>query len=251
MSSVWLKTIPCAFSAMLLCSTIAIAQSEIAATTLTLNGSAKLGTGLLGGPVIWLTPAQQYQAGTAFTTKKIAFGARYIFGTFFMFQMINPNSQASDGMTFVIQTESASALGGDGGALGYVGITPSVAVEFDTWNNGGGFDINDNHAAILTNGQRNDIDPQTPYGVTNCQPTTGQFGCMNNGHIWSVWIDYDGTNLNVAIADNSIKRPANLISYPIDIPALLGPNGAFVGFGAGTGFGYEDHFVFGWRFLLG
>ena len=69
------KTILCASSAMLLLSGMAMAQSDIPATALTLNGSAKLGTGLFGGTVIGLTPAQQYQASTAFTTKQVAFGA--------------------------------------------------------------------------------------------------------------------------------------------------------------------------------
>lgn len=220
------KAVVCTFSALLLFSATASAQNATAAPVLTLNGSAKLVTGLFGYPVIWLTPAEQYQAGSAFTTRKIAFGPRFVFGTFFQFQMINPDSQASDGMAFVIHTEGPSAIGSDGGSLGYGGITPSIAVEFDTWQNQ--WDINDNHVAILTDGQMNDIDPQTPYGVTDCQPTTGQFGCMNNGHIWSVWIDYDGTNLNVAVADDSFKRPANLISYPIHIPAILGSDEAFI-----------------------
>jgi len=156
---------------------------------------------------------------------------------------------ASDGMTFVLQTQGATALGANGGNLGYAGagpngsggITPSVAVEFDTWQNSP-FDINDNHVAILTNGVLNDLDPQTPYGVTNCQPT-GAFGCMSNGDVWSVWINYDGTNLNVAVADNSTTRPANLISYPIDIASILGQSSAFVGFTAGNGLGYENHYI--------
>lgn len=41
--------------------------------------------------------------------------------------------------------------------------------------------------AILSNGQLNDTDSQTPYGQTKCQ-LTGAFGCMNNGDVWSVWI---------------------------------------------------------------
>ena len=120
-------------------------------------------------------------------------------------------------------------------------------MEFDDWRND--WDTNDNHVSVLTNGLMNDLDPQTPYGQVNCQPSTGQFGCMNNGHVWSVWIDYNGRNLNVAVADNSIHRPENLISYPIDIPAILGTGTPYIGFTAGTGYGYQDHFVFNWRGL--
>jgi hypothetical protein len=71
----------------------------------------------------------------------------------------------------------------------------SVALEFDTWQNSL-YDVNNNDAAILTRGQLNDTDAQTPYGVTNCQPKG--FGCMNNGDVWSAWIDYDGTRHRLA-----------------------------------------------------
>jgi hypothetical protein len=216
-------------------------------TDLTLNGSAKIVTGPQGGSVLWLTPAQQSQAGSVFTTNSVAFNSTYSFSTFFQFQMTDPGYYgASDGMTFTLQTESATALGANGGNLGYAGITPSVAVEFDTWQNS--FDINANHLAVLTNGQMNDLDPKTPYGVTNCQPSTGVFGCMSNGDIWSVWIDYDGTALHVAIADKSTTRPADLLNYPVDIPSILGQSSAFIGFTAGTGAGYQNHVIANWYF---
>jgi hypothetical protein len=142
-----------------------------ATSDLTLNVSAKIVTGPQGASVLWLTPAQEGQAGSAFTTNSVAFSPKYIFSTFFQFQMTDPGpGGASDGMTFTLQTESATALGANGGDLGYLGITPSVAVELNTWQNAP-FDINDNDVAVLTNADITGLDPQTPYGVTNCQPT--------------------------------------------------------------------------------
>jgi hypothetical protein len=122
--------------------TTALAFSDPAAARgLTFNGSAKTLTGPNGGSVLWLTPAEQYQAGAAFTTNSIVFNPRYAFGTFFQFKMTDPGSiGASDGMTFTLQTETASAVGGNGVDLGYAGIPPSVAVEFDTAQNS--WDIN-------------------------------------------------------------------------------------------------------------
>ncbi len=252
-----LKAILHALAAMLLFATVTAAQTAMNTSALTFNGSAKLLTLSGGGSALWLTPAQNQQAGSVFTTNPTVFDPEYQFSAFFQFQMTDPGpGGASDGMTFVLQAESATALGGQGGCLGYAGspavgrcgpkpgsIMPSIAVEFDTW---GGY--NDNHVGILTNGEFLEIDPQTPYGVTNCQPT-GAFGCMSNGDVWSVWIDYDGTYLNVALADDSTTRPANIISYPIDIPTLfLGKNSAFVGFTAGTGGGYENHYILDWQF---
>ncbi|HVN02835.1 MAG TPA: L-type lectin-domain containing protein [Bryobacteraceae bacterium] len=243
-----------AFSAILFCTGISAAQDPAANTGWTLNGSAilkKVPDG--GGYRIRLTANQTFQAGSAFLTAPIAFGNGNTFSYSFQFQMTDPNSQASDGMTFVLQTAGPTALGANGGCLGYAGsgsdcvspytggIMPSVAVEFDTWQNSP-FDLNDNHVAILTNGQLDDTDPQTPYGVTNCQPA-GAFGCMNNGDVWSVWINYDGASLHVALADDSSNRPPDLIDYPIDIPGILGGSSAYIGFSAGTGAGDENHYV--------
>ncbi len=238
---------------MLLWAASSAAQVTTSVPGWTLNGSAiieKLPDG--GGYRLRLTPNQTGQAGSAFLSKPIAFHTGNTFSYFFQFQMTDANFQASDGMTFVLQTEGPTALGGNGGCLGYAGsgsncppytggIMPSVAVEFDTFQNNP-YDINDNHVAILTGGQLNDMDPQTPYGVTNCQPT-GAFGCMNNGDVWSIWIDFDGTSLHVAVADDSDRRPANLIDYPIDIPGILDHSSAYIGFTAGTGAGDENHYV--------
>jgi len=60
----------------------------------------------------------------------------------------------ADGIAFVIQP-LASDLGGTGGGLGYAGISPSVAVEFDTWNNYFSGTAS-NHAAVIFDG--------VPYG---------------------------------------------------------------------------------------
>jgi hypothetical protein len=226
---------------------LATAMASDATTALTVNGSAKIETGAQDS-VLWLTPADSNQAGSAFTTNAVAFGPRYLFATFFQFQMTNSGgSGAADGIVFVLQTDGATALGGTGGNEGYGGITPSVGVEFDTYYNAG-IDINDNHVAILTDGQLNDADSQTPYGVTNCQPPTGVFGCMANGDVWSVWIDYDGASIHVALADNSTTRPADLISYPIDIRSVLGQDSAFVGFTAATAGGWDNHLIAHWQF---
>jgi hypothetical protein len=236
---------------MLFCGSVSGGQDTANTFTFTLNGSATTTTHD-GLPVLELTPALSYQAGSAFTASPVVLDSEYKFAIVFQFQMAR-GSGAADGMTFVLQTEGPTALGGDGGCLGYggasaectapvTGITPSVAVEFDTYENSP-VDINDNHVAILTDGQINDLDPQTPYGVTDCVPA-GTFGCMANGDVWTVWIDYNGTNLNVALADNSTTRPPSLISYPIDLASILGQNSVYFGFTAGTGAIYQKHWVF-------
>jgi hypothetical protein len=73
-------------------------------------------------------------------------------------------------------------------------------------------------------------------------------GCMANGHLWSVWIDYDGSALHVALADNSVDRPADLINFPVTLGSALKSAAAYVGFTAGTGGGYENQDIISWQY---
>ena len=81
------KTILQALAVMLLCAAIAFAQDATSAGPWTLNGSAtlqKLPGG--GGYRLRLTPNQTGQAGSAFLTSPIPFGADYKFGVYFQFR---------------------------------------------------------------------------------------------------------------------------------------------------------------------
>ena len=79
------------------------------------------------------------------------FGANVSFSTVFSFEILSRGGLAggADGLTFTVQT-NANNVGGIGGGLGYQGIGNSVAVEFDTYDNGefGG----SNHVGIDVNG---------------------------------------------------------------------------------------------------
>ena len=68
---------------------------------------------------------------------------------------LGSNISGADGIAFVLQPLS-SDQGGEGGGIGYAGIDPSVAVEFDTWNNGTS-GTTSNHAAVIFDG--------VPYGT--------------------------------------------------------------------------------------
>jgi hypothetical protein len=221
-----------------------------------------------GQTVLRLTPAAAGQGGAAWSTNSIAFATGAdTFSTYFQFQITNPGGYApADGIVFVVQTTSNS-VGGNGGSIGYGGVTPSVGIEFDTFLNPG-WDPNNNHVGIDIDGGANvpgtltSLVTASPGGVTNCLSPVGVPNCMANGDVWSVWIDYDGTNLSVALADNSTVRPANIITFPINVPCVLAggtvggtgcpttPSTAFVGFTAGTGAGYETQDVLDWTYTV-
>lgn len=206
---------------------------------LQLNGDA-----VQAGSALRLTSANYYQSGSAFSTNSISLANDASFSSAFKFQITNSGGSSdgisgADGLVFVVQTVSNTA-GGAGGGIGYQGLTNSVGVEFDTWNNGGWDDYNGNHVGINLGGN---IDSYAQRAVS----TT-----MNNGSVWSAWVDYNGSTdqLEVRLAEGSnALRPTDIyLSYTVDLTQILGTTNAFVGFTSGTGAAYGNHDVLAWQF---
>jgi len=154
------------------------------------------------------------------------------FTTAFTFQVrpgvINP-PRLADGFTFTIQGNSLSALGGEGGGLGYFGIRNSVAVKFDLIKDGG------NETGLYTDGHF----PGTPA------PGSGDVVVSLNGtgidllnqNPKRVVLSYDGTTLTETITD-LITSATFPTSYTVDIPSkvvLDSSNLFYLGFTGGTG----------------
>jgi legume-like lectin family protein/PEP-CTERM motif-containing protein len=202
---------------------------------LVLNGNAAA----VGG-VLRLVPATFNQGGSAFSQATINASN---FSTAFQYRLTNPggccdlSGQAgADGFVFVVQNVSSS-IGSTGGGLGYQGIGSSAGVEFDTWNNGAGFsDFNSNHLGIDTNGNIASI-------IT--APVSPDF---DNGQIWTGWVDYDGTTLEVRTNTTGIRPLLPNLALAINIPALLGGTTAYVGFTAGTGAAFANHDILNWTY---
>lgn len=212
---------------------------------LTLNGSAaSIGNPILvdGHYVLRLTNNLS-QSGTAFLTDAVTLQDESSFSTFFSFQISNPlgisdsDGQGADGLVFVVQTQ-ANNVGGAGGGIGYQGISPSVGIEFDTWDNGPVDGYNGNHVGIDINGS---IDSVLRQNVT---PR------MNDGSIWYSWVDYDGVNDNLEVRLSQVaERPDDaLLSYSVDLATQLGTADAFIGFTSGTGAAGGFHDIRSWQF---
>ena len=175
---------------------------------LQLNGSATVAT-TTDGQVLQLTPATRDQAGSAFLKNPVSLGNRASFSTFFSFRLSRGGGlvdvdgvRGADGIVFVVQT-LANNVGSSGGGLGYMNISNSVGIEFDTWYNAGdpafdpqlppgqhnpnGTTGDGNHVAINFNG--NLVDPLYAH-VTDP---------LNNGNVWYAWIDYKGVTENLEL----------------------------------------------------
>lgn len=204
---------------------------------LTLNGSAAA-TVTGDGTVLRLVPATFNQSGSAFSSTTINAAT---FSTAFAFRLtdrggISDGIQVgADGFTFVVQPVSSS-IGGGGGGLGYAGVSPSVAVEFDTFWNGGAGEPNSNHIGIDVNGSVSSV------------ASVGISPDFDDGNLWYAWIDYDGTTLEVRAGQSATRPLAATLSHAIDIQAIIGTSTAYVGFTAGTGAAYANHDIVSWEY---
>jgi len=204
---------------------------------LTLNGSAAaVNDG--SRDVLRITPAINSQGGSFFSTSTINLASNASFSSKFVFNINNPHFGGADGLVFVVQTQGNN-VGGIGGGIGYQGITPSLGVEFDTWNNGGGDGFNANHVGVNLNGSTSSVarynDP----------------GSFEDGNDRFVWVDYNGITQDLEIRLNTIDlRPGSaVLSYAsLDLQTLLGTPNAFVGFTSGTGAANANHDIVSWEF---
>ena len=216
---------------------------------LTLQGAANISN---EPGILQLTPAISMLSGAAWLANPITLGAGGSFSTSFQMQISKVGGVgAADGITFFLGANT-TGLGKTGGTMGYSsGPKNSFAIEFDTYNNGAPQDINGNHVAVDLRGALNNFAANTPYGVTTCAPGNLINGCMANGNIWDVAIDYDGLTkkLNVYVTDSAIGSPFHVINnYTLDAIGILGTSTVYAGFTGATGGGYEQQDILSWTF---
>lgn len=132
----------------------------------------------------------------------------------------------ADGIAFVIQALSNNE-GSLGGGIGYAGISPSLAIEFDTWWNSRYDPTQEDHVALIANGE-----PMVLSAHSNYIPYAG-VGNLEDGQWHPIMINWDGTDkiLSLSLDGESI------FSTTLDIPALFfdGDPNLYWGFTAATG----------------
>jgi len=141
----WFKIVALRFGisivwAVVLLSSTALSQS------FSYNGAAAP----LGGNCLQLTPAVNSQAGSIWTTTFIDLSVPFDlrFQCFFG----NQDANGADGMAFVLQNGPTTALGNLGGGMGFQNLTPSLCIQFDTYQNSESGDPSFDHLAITRNG---------------------------------------------------------------------------------------------------
>jgi len=201
---------------------------------LTLNGDAAQ-----AGSRLRLVPFLPAQSGTAFLNEALTLDAGTGFQTHFKFHVDTNAGDPTDGFAFLLQNDGAgvNALGAGGQGLGYVGLTPSVAVVFRGRN--------PNLIGVITGGT-DPADLPIPF-----QPpgffSAGESDFYNQP--MNAWIDYDAgsTTLKVYLSDTDIQPGDAVMTASVDLFGTLGTQ-AYVGFSAGNGGSFGDQDILNWQF---
>jgi len=197
---------------------------------------------------LYLTEASAWNKGAAWHDQEQ--NVQDGFDTTFKFQITekDPVYNGADGFAFVIQNDSSIAIGrfGQPGYGSYTieetnGISNSIAIEFDTYNNWNLGDPGDNHISVQSRGLLpNCTDHAYSYGVTS------NISDLNDGNVHAARILYSDNLLNVFLDD--LSNPCLSVNLDMSNILQLNSGAGFVGFTAGTGSGYENHDIIDWSF---
>lgn len=184
------------------------------------------------------------QAGSAFYLETFSLLDQASFSSFFSFRMFDNigagdiDGTGADGLVFTLQPISNTA-GGGGGGIGYDGISNSLGIEFDTYDNANVDGFNGNHAGINFGGNVDSV-------VRINEPTR-----FNNGQLWNVWIDYDGLtdSLELRYGLGETRPEFSSLSYTTDLESVFGSSDLFVGFTSGTGAAGATHDITRFSFV--
>ncbi len=111
------------------------------------------GTATQANDSCWtLTPAENFKVGSIWNEVKINLNES--FQVLMQLNFGNRNDDGADGIVFGFQPVSTT-IGQVGGGIGFGGVSPSIGIEFDTWQNNSLADPAFDHVAIFRNGSLN------------------------------------------------------------------------------------------------
>ena len=175
-----------------------------------------------------LTPNANNQSGSVWNNFKIDLTQSFDFN--FDINLGCNDGNGADGIVFVLQPISTS-VGGGGGGIGFSGISPSLGVTIDTWEN---TEVNDpayDHIAIQLNGELNHANTATNIAgpVTALNANNNIEDCQ-----WhTLRIKWDAVTKELTAYVDGNQR----VSATRDLVATVfgGNPNVFWGFTAGTG----------------
>jgi gliding motility-associated-like protein len=181
-----------------------------------------------------LTPDSKNQEGNIMSRQKIDLKKDFTIAVTMNFGRENFITSGADGIAFILATDTIIPVSGLGGGLGYIGVTPSLVVEFDTYQNVPYNDPAEDHVALIRNGSpnhaSNTISGPFPLG-SNIEDTKDH----------DVVFSWKADIQEFTVYFDCIK----VLGYvgPITGPFLGGSSTAYWGFSASTGSAYNRQTV--------
>ncbi|CAN6863038.1 unnamed protein product [Brassica oleracea] len=220
--------------------------------SLHLDGSARI---LPKKDVLQLTNATTTQMGRAFFEQPIDFkpSEPVSFSTHFVCALVRAAEAGGHGMAFFV-SHSTDFKGAQ--PTRYFGLfnpngsasTRVLAVELDITKTLDVLDINDNHVGIDVNSPKSVVSAKASYfSVKEGRKIDMK---LLSGDPIQVWVDYEGTTLNVSLAPLGNKKPSRplLSSTSINLTEIVQGRRMFVGFSGSTGSSVVNQYVLGWSF---
>jgi gliding motility-associated-like protein len=179
-----------------------------------------------------LTPDEFWMSGSVWNINKINLNEPFDFK--FTVFLGCTDSEGADGIAFVLQPISTS-IGSEGGGLGYDGVTPSMGVLVDTWQNPEDNDPSEDHIAIHKNGI---IDHSTMTDVTTPVPASASRSNIEDCNWHVLRITWDPSVFLLKVEFDGVYRTG--VTYDMVNEVFNGDPMVFWGFTAATG-GAKNH----------
>jgi hypothetical protein len=209
-----------------------IFSNPLLAQTYFLNGDAEA----IGNDCYQLTGLSTYENGTVWYADQIDLSEP--FDLQFLMNFGDLDGSGADGICFVLQTVGTSAIGTDGGGMGYLDFGTSVGIEFDTWQNGDYSDPIEDHVAIQINGNINHNSTGNIAGPVQANAVEAN---IEDGEDHVVRIVWNPETQIIQVYFDCVFRLSGTIDMINDI---FGGNGlVYWGFTAATGGSYNNQIV--------
>jgi gliding motility-associated-like protein len=150
----------------------------------------------------------------------------------------NGTNAGADGMMFVLQNESPTALGVLGQGMGYGNLSPSLGIEFDTYHNEGLGDLWPDHIGIHKNGNTDHNTANSLAGPVQADPNDVD---IEDGEDHAITINWDPSDNQLSVYFDCEFRLSTTIDLVNDI--FNGESEVWWGFTASTGGSYNFHSV--------
>ncbi|CAH8333804.1 unnamed protein product [Eruca vesicaria subsp. sativa] len=203
--------------------------------------------------VLQLTNASKTQIGRALFQQPIEFkpSEPVSFSTHFVCALLPAGDPSGHGIAFFV-SHSTDFIGAE--PTRYFGLfnsnesssTRVLAVELDISIAPDVNDISDNHVGIDVNSAKSNVSANASYFSEGRNIDVK----LLSGDPIQVWVDYEGTTLNVTLAPLKTKKPSKPLvsSKSINLTEIVKGRRMFVGFSGSTGSSMSYQYILGWSF---